>query len=295
MTGAGTDFLSRLAANAVGAAPLVAPRLRSRFEPDADASAGQGMEWEEPGAGTETVAPAWSAASLRRTLAGPPAGAPLLPEPAAAETVADAPPAPRGRRKPAPAPRAAPARADDASLVPPKRAEPPVAPGPERGEIQPAKAPPRPDPTPLAADEGPTGPPAPPILRHAALPLAPPAPREAEPPPPPIRETVRLAAAEPAPTQGTALAVPDPAASAPQPLLAFAAPRALREALPPAPRRLERLPDAPAPATIVNITIGRVEVRGAEAAAPAVRARKEAPRPAPQSLADYLARRSAEA
>lgn len=186
--------------------------------------------------------------------------------------------------------------------APPKRPEPPVpaaADAPERRAAQPPQ-PPLPPPGPAAAE-----PPQPPPVRARRSPAPRPAVEaptsaQAPRPDPPLSLTDRLRSLA-AEVTGTVTAQPsadrrDPAADErPSSAPTSPAPRAARRAPPaPVPAPPGPAPGSPAPVapaqTLVQVTIGRVEVRGPAAAPPARPQRRETVRPA--TLDEYLARRN---
>ena len=282
MIGSRPDFLSRIAAKAVGAAPLVEPRLPSRFEARREAADEFPRSCEEPVEAAVDAEPSGSASPPRRPRVEAVASET---RPIGRETAATAgearPPRPRGTETGTPPPSAAPppppAQAPAAPLAQP-------APAPARAEMPPA-APDRPRPLLVpppetgAADRSEGA-----IARRPA----------SEPVVPAARERDR--ASRPAPEAAASDAPPPVAREAPAPAARPQSPALdLAVRMPeirPRPTRGEiRAVEHSPPRPVVNITIGRIEVRAnAAAAAPPTR-RTPPPRPAPQSLADYLERR----
>jgi hypothetical protein len=313
MTSTGADFLSRIAAKAVGAAVLVEPRLPSRFE----AAAGSGDSLES--CRDESSATAAAAGRLeqppRRSVAarsaneaglaethigqtGDPAPAKMVPgrgfarprptelEPPASAQAPDARDSPLlspaagaeirlaavdGVRPLLPPPGSSPReRRMEASPPPPDLAGSlvaPLAPGPESAPVCGSSS--------GRADEPGSIAPTPPLLApqsSARLPAV------------PVRGVGSVRADK------ARSSAPAPPILAPQPpARLLAAPAGLPE-MRAKPARLERSAPAPVPPPVINITIGRVDVRASAPAAPAARPAR-LPRQAPQSLADYLKRR----
>jgi len=278
MTASGPDFLSLIAAKAVGAAPLVEPRLPARFEARREGAGEVPRIWEDPVEVAVDVDVARPASPPRRppveTLAND--MRPVAPE--AADPGNDAqPPRARGAETPAP-PAAAPRRSAPAQAQPAASA---------RVQAPPAVAAPSPPLLVPPAEAKATYRSEKPVADRPAFQPAVPAVRVQDRVSRPAAEAVASdAAAQPAPFEAPVPAsqvrerARDPAVS-----LAELRPRPTRGEH----RAAERSPPTP----VVNITIGRVEVR-ATAAAPAPPARPvQPPRTAPQSLADYLKRRDA--
>lgn len=281
----GPDFLSRIAAKAVGTAPLVEPRLPSRFEPRAERADAFFQDWEGPIEPAAGLPPAQTAPPLQRTAAA-------------------AVPASAGRIDPAPTedgPEARPRKAEPGATRTGAVQTPPPTPAPPEPPAQ-ASAPVHAAPPPAVPDlPAPRLIPPPQALRPAAPERAMPGPAF-EPDLAAEREQVRgprPAHEAAAPTLAAASKAEGPArAPHPQPLARDLAipkpdlrPRPTRGAL----RSAEPMPPPGPPVRppVVNITIGRVEVR-APAAGTAPPPRKAQPQQAaPQSLADYLKRRGA--
>jgi hypothetical protein len=278
MTPTGADFLSRIAAKAVGDAALVEPRLASRFEAAAgggDWLAGWSDEPDPAAAGA-----AWLEAPPPPSVARPPASEAAPAHISIAETgdpvSAKAPDRAKVRPRPTEAEPGAPAQAASA----PDSAPPSLVAVAEVGfavadGARPLPAPPAPFPRERRMEAKPPPPhdsgsiPAPPAREPEEAPLGRTGPLRAE----------RARSSPPAPPVLT----PQPSARA---LAMPARPSEIR----PRPSRRERAAPGPVPPPpVVNITIGRVDVRAPAPAAPAARA--QPPRTAPQSLADYLKRR----
>jgi hypothetical protein len=138
-----SGFLSRLAERAVGASPLVEPRLRSRFEPDAQFTVTSPMEIEEfldvlpadlarPGAERRApTAPAGSSASMADRAASATLGTSRRPAPATLPVRGTA---PRREAQEDVAPETAPARVE-------RRVEPVFPPRAPVSEQKPARPP----------------------------------------------------------------------------------------------------------------------------------------------------------
>ncbi|MET0309938.1 MAG: hypothetical protein ABW023_14625 [Sphingomonas sp.] len=285
MTAAAPDFLSRVAAKAVGALPLVEPRLPSRFESDVANAGRLAGGGEEPLERIEEVEQSWSASSLRRTITrAAPADAPREP----LETDELPTPSPRRRARSKQGETEAPAPASD--LI---EERPSIAAQPRPVAEQASKMP---SPVPALL--------APPDVRlevqrivdrtHAATP-------EPAPVAPAPREEARQE------LEKRTVRDEDPARVVATPTATFLAPQK-----PPVPRAQPRTPEilprvarrdsdsdsdsnaAPPPMPVINITIGRIDVRAHTTATTAAAPRPQAPqREAPQSLADYLSQRSA--
>jgi hypothetical protein len=280
MTGIGPDFLASIAAKAVGTAPLVEPRLPSRFEARPEGAGDFARAWEEP---LELEAmPRPYPPPRRRAVAEPagdsePAGRqaaqtagpaePRLPDragkadqaPATAREVAQAPPAPVAPHRPAAARAAGPS--------PAREPPPPLLVVPAGAELRdaPERVAPRP-----------------------AFEIAAPAAREQERLASPVAEA---AAPDAAATNRIGAPAPAPAAQ-PRPPAAELTLRSPEAG--PRPTRGERRAAETEPAArppVVNITIGRIEVRAPAASAARPSRPARAPSPAPESLADYLKRR----
>jgi hypothetical protein len=272
MTAAGADFLSQLAAKAVGAAPLVEPRLPSLFE---SGLAERALPIEEV-AEVPAAALVRSAASLRQppeerpVQAERPRGALQAPEPSAPQQ----PPTPRLEVRAAQAePDAVPALVAQPLLRPAaaQAPEPPaVVARRERPEAETPSLPSR-----QASREPVEAPSLVPLPTHAARPE------------PAVEAARNLVVQLRDPAQAPVVrAEQQPPAT---PLLR---PAPLPASVPPLVRGRERAAaEAEPPAPVVNITIGRVEIRAAVAAPPA-KPRPAPQRQAPQALADYLKARS---
>ncbi len=250
------DFLARLAARAVGDEPVVRPRLPGRFEQPTDAADEEAPVLAGP--------------------IGPIAAPPPRDVPPGATTPVDARPETAPERPPA---REAPNEPAEYPLQPARLAEPSQIPRP----------------TAFAAPE--------PILnvaaRHAMVPAAAtvvpqpplrrppvaPAPRIVEPPARFVeRITVHQGAAAPAIRSATHRPISGDV-------------RPPQAVLTPAPARAEVLPppaQPPPPETIVNIAIGRIEIRAPSQTAAPAPARVRSGQPA-QSLDDYLRTRAGKA
>lgn len=284
MTAPGTDFLSRLAAKAVGTAPLVEPRLPSRFETRPEVPGETGPAWEAP---LETEAEVRSAPAVPARRRPVPEPAAVGPGPREAE---EADPGHQARpRPPREAGRAAQPALAAAQPPPPPQPQPvavtaPAPASPSIEEVGAVSDIPRPlfVPTPRAEPWTPPATAAPP----PALQPLPAAERERDRPFPRAPEAAEA-------VRPVAKSVEEPAESSRPP----AAPLDLAIRMPevrPRPTRGEIRAAEPAPAPrppVVNITIGRVEVRAPAAAAPPARPARP-PRQEPQSLADYLKQRS---
>ena len=278
MSGAGADFLSLVAARAIGEMPLVEPRLPSRFEAETGPSRLRAESDDRIEEAVETQS-GWSAPALRRAAIGPQAGLlPLVPD------VEEAPPAPPVARRPRrplepdgdPRPTAVEPDArssPDRSPQNAAHAEPamlPIAPPP----ILAAPMPPR---QPMAAEE-PESRLAPP--KRAAPAAAPPAVAQ------PAAATPAVA---PAPSRTPTRSEPAPQ-PAPPVLRPVATPQIARQ-----PRRGERRQPEPLPPpeTVVNIVISRIDVRAQVPPPQAAPAKARVAAPAPQTLSEYLQRREA--
>jgi len=282
MTGGRPDFLSRIAAKAVGAAPLVEPRLPSCFEARREAADEFPRSWEESVGTAVDAEPGGSAPTPRRAIVEAAADdfKPIGPE--AAKTGGEAQP-PRPRREETGARPASPARRPSPAQAPPALVAQP-APASARAEVPAAVLDlPRPLLLPPAETKGPdrSGRA---IAGQLVFEPVVPAMGGQDPISHPAPETDE---SDVATSHGFEAPV---AASHPQGL---ALDRAARmPEIRPRPTRGEiRAAEHSPPRPVVNITIGRIEVR-AHAAAVAPPARPaQPPRRAPQSLADYLKRR----
>jgi hypothetical protein len=282
MTGPGTDFLSRIAAKAVGAAPLVEPRLPSRFETRPEGPAETGPAWQEPLETEVEISAAPAVPARRRPAVELAATGPGPTEAEAADPVDEA--RPRSPREAGRAERAAAAAQPPPLPTPRLVAVTEPAPASRRTEEAHAMAdvprpllvpPPQAEPRkpPLSATPPPDPEPFPPPARERGRP-SPPAPEAAE-----SDRPVPNRLEEPARSSRPQAVAPDLAIRMPE-----VRPRPTRGEI----RAAEPAPPPRPP--VVNITIGRVEVRAPAAAAPPPRPARPS-RPEPQSLADYLKQR----
>ena len=272
----GADFLSLVAARATGAMPLVEPRLPSRFEPETGPSILRAASHEPVEQAIETESP-WSAPSLRRAATRPQTH-PFPPAPEAGEAPIPPPAAPRPRRSAEPE-----TDARETVFQTIARPSPPRHPQQaERAEpamltkalpILAAPMPPRQAPT----SEAPQ-----PRLAPAEMIAPAAAPRSA----------ARLPATiEAARTPRHTPVKPEPAQQPPPSILRpLPPPQTARQS-----RRGERRQPEPVspPETVVNIVIGRIDVRAQAAPPQAAPAQPRIVAPQPQTLADYLQRREA--
>lgn len=246
-----SDFLARLAARALGTEAVLVPRLPSLFEPAGGASALSAAPLESA---VEREAPAPAAAHARQV-----AAVDIPPAPHAASTML------------APAPLCLPVTERE-SFVPARTPH-----DVERRASVPGDT---------VRSRGHEAPPVPPV---ATAPHAPPL----SPPSPPVApRSARIAPQR-------AMSVPTPAAparasvqAAPAAAVASRAsqPRSAASPAPPRPRaQVPAMPAAPATETVVQVSIGRIEVRAAPATSAPSRRRDE---PRPTRLDDYLRQRS---
>lgn len=256
-----SDFLGRLAARAVGTAPALRPRPRALFEPDAIAGA-EPLEVEE-----EREAPP-------APRARPSAAPPEAPEPI---TRAAEPP-PAAEPEAPPAPRARPERhAVERTAQAPQREAPP-APRPQRATAAP----------PVVVEQ----------RREVVAPPPPPAapPRREPRPRPPARELAATSVVRRAPDEPAETLVTPPLPES-LPLRSQAIARARSLAPPPAPAPqpgaapVRDAPPRPAPEPVVEVTIGRLEVRAATPGQPA-RPAPTVERAEPLSLDRYVRERA---
>ncbi|HEV7661605.1 MAG TPA: hypothetical protein VGO55_17330 [Allosphingosinicella sp.] len=278
MTGGGPDFLSRIAAKTVGAAPLLEPRPPSRFEARREGADEAPPSWEDSAEAAVGAEPAGSPSPRRAlveavandirpvTIESEDEAQPARPRKAetAPRRAAAAQPPPPARASPARMAQPAPASArDEAPLAVPDLPRPLLVPPAETRATDPLES---------AIASRPAFEPVVPAMREQDR-GSPPAPRAAA-----SDVAVRGASEAPAPASHPIGRARDLAVRMPE-----IRPRPMRGEI----RAAERSPPPP----VVNITIGRIEVR-ADAATAAPPARPaQSPRTPPQSLADYLKRR----
>lgn len=280
------DFLARMVDKALGTEGGIAPRMRSLFEPALEAPLAASPTWLNES--TRAAEP------MPEDAHGHPSWPSPVAEPGRPPPHDDSPP---GRAEQAPVAAAAPRKAGAplaSDAAPAAKLQPPAVPAVAAKPVPPVIVPmpdrfepsaiPLPIPAPAATAAAP---------RRGEAGASPPPPRLGPVPQaalPPMREDQAATSEE----HGSSLSADEPA---PTRLVPTPAVERFLVAVPSVRRRAQRdergrqQPDAPA-AAVVNVTIGRVEVRAMPA--PAAQPPRAARGPQPLSLDDYLKQRRGE-